>query len=426
MTYEEALAVLQARQETRIALGLDRVRVHLARLGNPQDKPLVFHVAGTNGKGSTCAMLACVLREAGYRTGLYCSPHLFEPRERIQIDGRWITRGDFARLLARALEADADSTLTYFELLTSVAFQYFADKGVEVAVLETGLGGRLDATNVVDAPLAAVITSIDFDHMQFLGKTLAEIAGEKAGIFKAGCPAITPSLAPAALRVAKARAAAVGAPLTVVGRPLPVRRVDWARGRQILVEGRRELALSLLGARQGFNAALVKAALAAASARVEVSAQAWARGLAKTRWPGRFELRRAGRGRLAILDGAHNPEAARNLAATWGASPWARRPARWILGVMKDKDAAGILKPLRRHLQDVVTVRPPSPRAMDAAELAALVRRAAPRARVTIESDLEKALAAWRRGPAPSTAVVGGSFYLVGQAEKLLGGVPRG
>jgi dihydrofolate synthase/folylpolyglutamate synthase len=408
MTFAQALAALEARQETRIELGLGRVRAHLARLGDPQERVPAFHVAGTNGKGATCAMLASVLRASGRRTGLYISPHLRGVRERISVDGRPISERAFARLTARTLAADPESRLTYFELLTSVAFQHFAEEGCDVCVLETGLGGRLDATNVVARPLAAVVTSVDYDHQAFLGRTLARIAAQKAGIFKTGRPAVFPDI-PVLRRAVKR-----GAPV-VVRRPWTAVRTDWTRGVQILrsAEGR-DYRLSLLGAPQGRNAALARAAVAASG--LAVPERAWRRGLAAVRWPGRFEAIRLGRKTL-VVDGAHNPEAARALAATWRASPWSRKPSRWILGIMRDKDVRGVLKPVAPFLRDVVVVRPPSPRALDPLEFAAAVRRAAPRARVTVERDPARALAAWRRDPgAPAVAVCAGSLYLAGAA----------
>jgi dihydrofolate synthase/folylpolyglutamate synthase len=408
MTFAAALAALEARQETRIELGLDRVRAHLARLGDPHEAVPVFHVAGTNGKGSTCAMLASVLRAAGHRTGLYISPHLLNVRERITVNGRPISESEFARLMKRALAADPQKRLTYFELLTSIAFQHFAARRCAVAVLETGLGGRLDATNVVTRPLAAVVTSVDYDHQAYLGRTLARIAAEKAGIFKEGRPAIFRDIP--VLRRALKR----GAPV-VVRRPWTALRTDWARGAQVLRgPGGREYRLTLLGARQGWNAALARAAVDASG--LAVSEAAWRKGLSSVKWPGRFEAVRFGQKTL-IVDGAHNPEAARALAETWAASPWSRHPARWILGVMRDKDAAGILRPLAPFLRDVVVVRPPSPRAMDPIEFAAAVRRHAPRARVTVERDPSSALAAWRSdAKAPAAAVCAGSLYLAGAA----------
>lgn len=413
MKFAAALAALEARQETRIELGLDRVRAHLARLGDPQEKVPSFHVAGTNGKGSTCAMLASVLRAAGHRTGLYISPHLMTVRERISVDGKPVSEKDYARLTARAIKAEGKSPLTYFELLTVIAFQYFAEKKCDVMVLETGLGGRLDATNVVRAPRAALVTSIDFDHQAFLGKTLARIAREKAGIFKTGRPALCVDLAAPALKMMRRASRS----LIVVRRPWKTVSVDWARGEQTLLtpEGFK-LRLTLLGSRQGWNAALAYKAVQVSGLQAPLSA--WKKGLASVHWPGRVEPVRFGPKTL-LVDGAHNPEAARALAATWKSSPWSKRPARWILGIMRDKDRAGVLAPLAPFLRDVVVVRPPSPRALDPLELADAVRRAAPKARVTVERDPAMAVAAWRRDPkAPATAVCAGSLYLAGAALK--------
>ncbi len=413
MTVAAALAALEARQETKIVLGLDRVRSHLARLGNPHLKVPIFHVAGTNGKGSTCAMLASVLKESGRKTGLYISPHLLSVRERISVNGKAISEAAFARLITRALEADPQEKLTYFELLTSIAFLHFAEENCAVTVLETGLGGLLDATNVVPAPLAAIVTSIDFDHQAFLGDTLPAIARQKTGIFKAGRPAVHPDLP--VLRNASLR----GMPF-VVRRPWATVSTDWARGRQILrAPSGKTYALSLLGSRQGWNAALAHAAVDASG--LVVSDAAWTKGLAGVAWPGRFEPIKFGQKTL-IVDGGHNPEAARALAATWSDSPFSRRPARWILGIMKDKDTRGVLKPLAPYLRDVVIVRPPSPRAMDPMEFAAVVKRVAPKARITVESDPRKAIDSWKRDKkSPAVAVCAGSLYLAGAALKAVG-----
>lgn len=387
MTYGQALAALEARQETRIELGLERVKAHLARLGDPQERVPAFHVAGTNGKGSTCAILASVLRAAGYRVGLYVSPHLLDVRERITVNGTPISRSDFARLF------DDKNELTYFELLTVVAFRYFAEKNCDVMVLETGLGGRLDATNVITAPLAAVVTSIDFDHQQYLGNTLKAIAAEKAGIFKPGRPAVHPGISVLTKRYIRGIRHAVQ-------KPWPVTHVDWKHGTQT-VGGHK---LSLLGARQGWNVALARKAIDVSG--LHVTHSAWRKGLANVYWPGRFDVRRK-HGKTVIIDGAHNPEAARALAGTFKASPFAKKPVRWVIGMMRDKDARNVLKPIAPFLRDVHVVRPPSPRAMDPIDLAAEVRRVS-KAKVTV-SDLPTAFKA-------KNIVCAGSLYLAGAA----------
>lgn len=414
MIFAAALAVLEERQETKIVLGLGRVRAHLAALGDPHLAVPAIHVAGTNGKGSTCAMLSSVLTAAGYSTGLFISPHLLSVRERISVDGREISEAEFAKFMARALAADKKKLLTYFELLTSIAFQHFAGRNCAVAVLETGLGGRLDATNVVPSPLAAIVTSIDYDHQAFLGDTLKAIARQKTGIFKAGRPAVRPDLA--VLRRAPLR----GNPV-IVTKPWKVVRTDWAGGRQVLrAPSGKSYTLSLLGSRQGWNAAVAQAALDASG--LVVSDDAWKRGLAKVAWRGRFEAIKLGKKTL-IIDGGHNPEAARALAATWKSSPLSRKPARWIMGIMKDKDTVGVLAPLAPFIRDAVLVRPPSPRALEPVEFADFVRRAAPKARVTIERDPATAINAWKNDKrAPNVAVCTGSFYLAGAALKAVGG----
>jgi dihydrofolate synthase/folylpolyglutamate synthase len=416
MTYRQALAALEARQETRIELGLGRVKAHLARLGSPQDALRVIHVAGTNGKGSTCAMLASVLAAAGYRTGLYTSPHLRDVRERFAINGKAIAKEHLAKAIERALAAeDPKAPLTYFELLTVAAFLYFVEQKCEVVVLETGLGGRLDATNVVERPLATVITSIGFDHMAFLGDTLGKIAAEKAGIAKKGVPLIVGKLPKEAMGSVRAAAMKAGAVLKTVSRPWPRRTVMWTRGRQVFTAPFGAVSVGILGEKQGMNAALAYGALKAAAGAVPVSDSAVRRGLSRLRHPCRFEVRRFG-AKTLILDGAHNPEAMRNLASTWRASPWARRRARWILGVLKDKDAHGLVAPIAPYIHEAVAVAPRSPRALPAGDFAKVLRAHAPRARVTVD-DLGTAVRRWRRETAaPPTAVICGSFYAVGEA----------
>jgi dihydrofolate synthase/folylpolyglutamate synthase len=410
MIFAEALAVLDERQESKIVLGLGRMREHLAELGDPHLAVPAIHVAGTNGKGSTCAILSSVLTAAGYSAGLYVSPHLLSVRERITVDGREITEHDFARYMSRALAADKKKALTYFELLTSIAFQHFAASNCRVMVLETGLGGRLDATNVIPSPLAAIVTSIDYDHQAFLGDTLKAIAREKAGIFKPGRPAVRPDLA--ILRRAPLR----GNPF-IVKKSWKVTRVEWLNGRQTLrAPWGKSYSLSLLGSRQGWNAALAHAAIDAAN--LLVPHDAWKRGLAKVSWRGRFEPIKMG-GKTLIVDGAHNPEASRALAETWKSSPLSKKPALWILGIMKDKDTAGVLKPLAPFLKDVVVVRPPSPRSLDPMDFASAIRRAAPKARITVEHDPATAIKAWRGSPrSPNVAICAGSLYLAGAALK--------
>lgn len=426
MRYREALRVLEERGETRIRLGLARMRRHLAVLGEPQEAYRSIHVAGTNGKGSVCAMLDSVLRSGGLRAGLYSSPHLSDPRERVAVDGRPIAPEAFARCLGRALlvERRLGERLTYFEMLTSVAFQHFKDAGVRIAVIETGLGGRFDATNVVRRPLAAAVPTIDYDHAEFLGDTLASIAREKAGIFKRGTPAFTAELKPAALQALRAAVRRCGGSLFLLpGRPAwePI-RTDWTRCRQTLRgPNGEEFELGLLGPGQARNAALVLEVLSELrAAGLPVSEEASAHGLAQVRWPGRFEVvRRAGE--TVILDGAHNPQAARHFRRTLESSPWRSTAKRFVFGALRDKrheEMARILGPLMDG-QEVLVTRPKSPRALEPGVLAHEVARWAPRAKISVLAVPEEALS--MRGGKRRVLCVCGSFYLIGAARRCLG-----
>lgn len=425
MTYKEALRALEERQEHRIELGLDRVRTHLEGLGSPHLRVPVLHVAGTNGKGSVCAMLASVLSAAGYRTGLYTSPHLVEVRERIGLDGRPISRAAFAELLKKALAAPEGDRLTYFELLTSVAFQYFARARAEVAVLETGLGGRLDATNVVERPLVCVLTTVDYDHMGFLGDTLSKIAFEKAGILKPGVPCVCSEAKPEPLKVIRDRARQIGADLVLLNGGVRPRQTDWIRGRQnVRLAGARSFEVPLLGTVQPRNVLTAFKALEVLRALGwKVPRAAVSRGFSRVEWPGRFwvkRFRRGGRSLTALLDGAHNPEAMRHFVSTLRSSPWGGRPRVTILGMLRDKDRSGMLRILAPELKGPVLVAAlDTPRGQDPGKLAREVSRAAPRACVEAFSTPELALERWAHSKdLPPLAAVCGSLYLVGAAIK--------
>ncbi|MBI5201802.1 MAG: bifunctional folylpolyglutamate synthase/dihydrofolate synthase [Elusimicrobia bacterium] len=417
LNYAGALALLNARQETRIRFGLARIRRLLARLGDPQEACASVHVAGTNGKGSVCAMLDAALRAAGRRTGLYTSPHLHDVRERIKVNGVMISKAAFAARVSEIVSAETEP-LTFFELLTAAAFLHFRAERVDVAVLETGLGGRLDATNVVKRPLACLIPAIDFDHVDWLGGTLAKIAREKAGILKRGSPAFTAETKPEALRALRAGSVRAGAPLAELGKNTgwKLLKTEWGRGRQLVRTPEGEtVAIGLLGESQLRNAALARAAAGA----LGVKDSAFFRGLARVRWPGRFEVLKRG-GRWVILDGAHNPQAMDRFCRTLAESPWARAPKLFVVGVLKDKDHAAIARRLGPLIHKAVTVEPPSPRALDSGSLAAELLAAAPNARITALRRPEEAIEAWKGNGSPVACVVG-SFYLVAAARKALG-----
>lgn len=366
MSEADALALLDSRARFGMKPGLETIRGMLAALGNPERRLQVVHVAGSNGKGSCCALMAAALQEAGHRTGLYTSPHLVRFHERIRVDGRDITGEDLARGMERirpALEAFPEAT--YFEVATALALQHFADAGAEVVVLETGLGGRLDATNVFDAPLATLVTNISLEHTEVLGSTEAAIAREKAGIVKPGVPLVT-GASGEALEVIRAVAAERGAPLRVLGEdfvPAPT------RPQALEVHGLRdhpEVEIPFAGAHQVENAALAMATLDAVDARgLAVPVEAVRRGFPKARWPGRLQ-RVPGKPAL-LLDGAHNPAGMQTLAAYLAAEKL--RPVA-VFGALADKDWMQMVEILAPHVRDAVVTRVPSSRALDPQEAA--------------------------------------------------------
>jgi dihydrofolate synthase/folylpolyglutamate synthase len=395
-------------------LGLDRIRAVLDALGRPQNRCRFVHVAGTNGKGSTCAMIESGLRAAGLRTGLFTSPHLAQPTERIRIDGEPVDAGRFAAAFERVhlaveslLDAGAiDMHTTYFETVTAMALVIFAEERTDKVVLEVGLGGRLDATNVV-RPELCVITPIDFDHEAFLGRSLESIAGEKAGILKPGVPAVFARQRPEAAPVLDARAEKVGAPVArTTG--WQIRNLELHPAGSRFEAGQPALFIDcpLAGEHQVENA--VTAALALRCLGIsDSSIQA---GIARTRWPGRLE--RIFERPEIILDGAHNPAAARALAAYIERFYGARR-VRLIYGAMRDKSVAemgGILFP---QAQEVILTAPRQSRAIAPEALRGLVDHPNLRVAAHIEDALEMP-------PGDAVTFITGSLFLVAEARAIL------
>lgn len=397
--YPDLLARLDAAAGTLgVALGLDRVRRALARLGDPQRRFQSVQIAGTNGKGSTAAMTEAILRAAGIRTGLYTSPHLARFTERIRVDGREVD-GDWLAGLDPRVQATGES-LTYFEIATVLGFLAFAEAGVQAAVLETGLGGRLDAVTCC-APVATAITSIGLDHTEYLGPTVADIAREKAGILKAGVPCFLGALPGEADQVIARAASAVGAPLH--------RLPELAAA----VPG----VVALPGAHQRANAALAVAlARAVAEQAGRPLEQATIdRALASVAWPGRLEQAAAD----LWLDCAHNAEGAAALARAISTIA-AGRPVTVVLSISRDKDLDGMLAALASAAQRLIATGNDSPRALPAASLA---QRATGRfGEVTAVDDPWEALTRARAGGGP--VLVCGSIFLVGPLRARLLGEP--
>jgi dihydrofolate synthase/folylpolyglutamate synthase len=417
----------------QIEPGIERITSVLHYLGNPQDQVSSIHVAGTNGKGSVCAMLASIYRAAGYRVGLYTSPHLIDIQERIRVldpsipeEGMQLNKPNFAdaahavrRAMQTCMDAEGIRPLTHFEVLTAMAFWTFLQHRVDVAIIETGLGGRLDATNVMQSPLATVITAIDQDHMDRLGHTLPQIAYEKAGILRPGIPVFTPMQQhPEAMQVIADRAETMGSCL------YPVDAAPWGTG-ALRTEGDsvyREVwhkdypasfYLGLVGRYQIQNLSLVWAVVQSLSKRLPVSLDALAEGIRHVRWPGRMSVYPACH---VVIDGSHNPAGFAQLLETlhndfadrticWGLSLMANRPLDWLKPLIQSPQTEAVYAvasapPERFHVPDAIV-------------------RLAIEAGVPLEkTDTATPLSTFCQGPTqfPTLHVVTGSLYTVGQA----------
>ena len=396
--YEETLAWLFKTQRFGIKLGLENSRRLFDALDVPPPNEQIIHVAGTNGKGSVCALLDSICRAAGYRTALFTSPHLVSFRERIQVDGGLISKDEVVRGLTkiRELIAGWKPHPTFFEITTALALDHFRNLGAEIVVLETGMGGRLDATNAIQ-PVVSVLTPIDYDHQKWLGSSLTEIAREKAGIIKPAVPVVSARQLPEAEAVIRARATECAAPLDFVRQPFD------------------RLPIALSGTHQKQNAALAVSALH--TAKIEVDEDAVARGLATVVWPARFQRW----DERTIIDGAHNPAGARILAETWRET-FGDQQATVVLAVLQEKDVAGICAALgaiaRRWL--LPSIR--SQRALAPAELRLTIQEQAPDTPVAIMTSLGTAWEEARQYTAP--ILITGSLHFAGEALAFLRAEP--
>jgi dihydrofolate synthase/folylpolyglutamate synthase len=410
--YEGALNRLLA-SPTLPRLGLDRMRALCAALGEPQLATPVLHVAGTKGKGSTAAIAASILREHGLSVGLTTSPHLLSARERLQVDGELVDEETFAALEEHVHRAalSIDPSLqspSFFERTVAMAFCWFSGFGrarpVDVAVVEVGLGGRLDATNVV-APAAAAITRLGIDHVEFLGDTLAQIAGEKAGIIKPGVPVVTIAQDPAAARVLVDVAARAGSPLRVVGADdIEAVACDVA----------------LAGAHQQENARLARALVRAGG--FEVDDDTVARGLRAVRWPARYET--VEQEPLVVVDGAHNVDAAAALAAALAADARVGT-CHFVIGMSRGHDVATFLAPLLPRAASVVATRARQPRAVPALDVARVGARFVSAVDVIDDVDAAVGVACARARRDGGAVVVTGSLFVAGEARAAFLPMPR-
>jgi len=398
LSYKEALAWLYGLQRFGIKLGLENIRRLIAELHIDLRGSRVIHVAGTNGKGSVCAMIDSILRANGYRTGLFTSPHLVTFRERIRVNGEMISEDAVASGLTaiRDLIRDWDPHPTFFEITTALALKYFSEAKIEIAILETGLGGRLDATNVVQ-PNVSIITAIELDHQQWLGDTIEKIATEKAGIIKPKVPVVSATQRADAEAVIRARATECEAPLEFVN------------------DSYQKNPVGLPGGHQKQNAALAIAALRAAN--LDINDSSIARGLASVDWPARFQHWDD----RIVIDGAHNPAAARVLAQTWRETFGDQR-ASLILAILSDKDLPGICKALAPIADSVFLPKIRSERAVSPDELAKVLSANIPSLPYSITDSIADALTSARAKPNP--ILLTGSLHFAGESLAYLRGEP--
>ena len=429
----DALAYLFSLEPFGIKFGLESINTLLSRLGHPERTFRSVHIAGTNGKGSVTAMVDTALRHAGYRSARYTSPHLIDLSERFVVDGR---QADAAPLLAAAGEVRAaiealraegvlSGSPTFFEATTAVAFELFRRANVDIAVIEVGLGGRLDSTNVIN-PVTTAITSIDFDHQKYLGSTLGDIAAEKAGIIKAGVPVVVGDVGPEAWatieRVAGERGAKVirardGVELTPVAAS-PDAASSNVFSLRTPVRDYGVVGLALRGAHQRANAVVAVRLLETLDALgVAVSAGAIVDGLADVSWPGRLDCRTLPGGRELILDAAHNPAGAAALASYL--TSLGGRPPALVFGAMRDKDVHGMLRVLLPAVGQLIVTRAANTRSADPEMLAADARAIAPALAVSVVASPADAMAAaWTASP---RVVVAGSIFLLGDVMREIG-----
>jgi dihydrofolate synthase / folylpolyglutamate synthase len=413
LVYDEAIEFLYRLRLFGAKLGLENTRKLAGLAGNPQDRLRFIHVAGTNGKGSTCAMLESIYRAAGLKTGLFTSPHLVSFRERIQVNRKLIPEQEVVKLVegmqSRLNHLPQESHATFFEVVTVMALEWFVGQQCDIVIWETGLGGRLDATNIV-TPLASVITNIDLDHQQWLGDSLDKIAAEKAGIIKSRIPVVTAAEPGKGLEIIEGTASLLQSRVEVVTR----KEAD-----NLSLLG---IHLPLSGDYQKLNAATALTTVNVVSSHIPVSMDLIRAGLGQVQWPGRMQTVKTNRGQTVLLDGAHNPGGARLLAEHLRAS-FPQGNLDLVLGILGDKDTAAIARALAPLASRIFLPPVKSERALAPADLLILCRGSNPQAEVHVTSSLQDALAL---SEPSAILVITGSLYLIGEAMELLGLSPAG
>ncbi len=441
MTYQETLKYLESFQRFGIRLGLKNIRRLLRLLGNPQERLKVIHIGGTNGKGSVGAFLFYILKGAGYKVGLYTSPHLIDFRERIRTSEGLISKEELTKLVKEVYRLPFTVygfQPTFFEITTAIALQYFAERRVDFAILEVGMGGRLDATNVTK-PLVSVITNVDFEHTEHLGRSLKRIAYEKCGIIKKKVPVITAENKKEVLVVIEQTCRKKQAKLYRVDRKILVQSPnDWSTGKlagthlrwvgqtfnvQGIYSRYESLKISLLGKHQLLNAACAIEVVELLGTKVKISKEEIRKGLAKTIWPGRLEVKRFtvnGKRFTVILDGAHNVAGVKALKEAIRDSFNYKRLIL-LLGILRDKDIKGIVAQLAPLASRIIITRPQTPRAAEPEEIAEIAKKylGSIVIKEKVSQAIEYALSCAKRR---DIVLITGSLYTIGEAKTYLEG----
>ena len=412
--YEDAVEYLKTTYKINAGQGMINTKNNLSRLSNPQDCLQVIHVAGTNGKGSVCAMLASILQESAYNVGLFTSPHLVRVNERIVINGVPISDGDFLASFLCCVQPG----MSFYEIITCMAFHYFEKQHVDIVIIETGVGGELDPTNVIDKPILSIITSIGFDHMELLGDSLEAIASEKAGIIKSGRPVALGYTAN--IPVIKQKAALKASPVYYINDETDIFNKTYNLKETVYSVKNKFFAYSglhmpLLGEYQTFNGALVLMAAHILNALgYEIKEDAVREGLKKVKWPGRFDIYRTKHENtpLTVFDGAHNEESALAFYNSLKIY-FADKEIVLVIGTLKNKKSDIIINILAKAAHTIICTQPPHPSALPAVELAGLVKKNG--VDVKVNKDFVGAYIEAERQTGPQGVVaVAGSLYLVG------------
>ena len=411
----------QKTEYTKMQPGLQRVRDFFKSVDNPQNAFKSFHIAGTNGKGSTAAILANILTKSGYKTALYTSPHIISIRERISIDGVPIAALELEKLTRKNLSLAKSLKLTFFEFITALGFLHFRNNNVDVAVIETGLGGRFDATNIISKPLACVITEIALEHKEILGNSISKIAYEKAGIIKSGVPVVCGTQNAAALKVIKDVCKKNNSELYTFGKDFDCKNYNqkylennsFAEFFYYGVGRRFKVVTNLLGSYQSKNCSCSLASIEAQKELI-VKRSAILEGTKTVVWPARFDVRQI-KNKIFVFDGAHNPQAMECFSKVLKETPYSKPKPALLFGVMADKDFENIIKHASKFCGKVVLVKPKNARSLDLHKLSLQWQKYLPKEKIFTASTLKTAINILKDS---SVTVVTGSLYLVADCFK--------